>query len=166
VGTVTSRRGGDGSEPLVRTDSPDDLLLLLVRTTKALVDRLRAGSPEGPGAGELTVVHGVAVRYLLDRDGATTVELARYLRVTKQSASEVVALLEHHGLVRRAPHPRDGRARLLLITDEGRRRVEDGHRRWQEVEDEWAAIVGREELDVVRGVLSAYLAATDPALSS
>ncbi len=45
----------------------------------------------------MTPVHGLAARYLVGRDDVTTVELARYLGITKQSTSEVVALLEKTG---------------------------------------------------------------------
>jgi len=73
--------------------------------------------------------------------------------------SEVVSALEREGLVHRAPHPSDGRARVLLLTDVGRRRLEAGRTRWTELEEEWAALVGTERLTVVRDCLEAYLAA-------
>ncbi len=141
----------------------EELLTLLIRTVKALVDRLRASAPPRTGgAPETTVVHALAAHYLDGRKDATTADLARYLRITKQSASEVVGLLEQHGIVTRAPHPRDGRARVLLITEEGRAKMADGRRRWHLVEDEWAGLVGHERLDVMRQALRAYLAATEP----
>lgn len=140
----------------------EDLVLLLVRTGKAVVDRLRAEHPD-PSSGPLTVVHGLAAHYLRGRDDVTTVELARHLGITKQSASEVVAALEHEGMVRRAPHPTDGRARVLLLTKQGLAKLADARRRRKRIEDEWIAIVGEEQLDVVRHALTAYLdAATSP----
>jgi DNA-binding MarR family transcriptional regulator len=81
--------------------------------------------------------------------------------VTKQSTSEVVATLEREGFVRRAPHPSDGRARVLLLTDEGRRRLEAGTRHWRELEQEWCELVGPEQLAVVREALEAYLLADE-----
>jgi DNA-binding MarR family transcriptional regulator len=140
--------GGDASD--------DELPILLVRTAKAMVDRLRAERPDG-GSSSMTVVHGLAARYLVDRDDVTTVELARHLGITKQSASEVVGVLERAGTVRRAPHPSDGRARVLLLTDQGAAKLAEGRRRWNELEDEWADLVGRAQLDVVREALTAYL---------
>jgi DNA-binding MarR family transcriptional regulator len=132
---------------------------LIVRTAKALVDRLRA---EGLGGAEspLTVVHGLAARYLEGRDDVTSAELAHYLGITKQSTSEVVAALERAGFVRRAPHPSDGRARVLLLTDEGTVKLAYGRERWKCLEDEWAELVGRDRLDVTRSVLEAYLNAS------
>ena len=138
----------------------DELVILVVRTAKALVDRLRSERPDGASS-PMTVVHGLAARYLRGRDDVTAVELARYLRITKQSTSEVVALLEQAGIVRRAPHPRDGRARVVLLTDEGAARLAEGRARWQRIEDEWADLVGRESLDVMRQALHAYLEADD-----
>ena len=132
--------------------------MLVVRTAKALVDRLRSEHPDADSS-PLTVVHGLAARYLIGRDDVTTVELARYLGITKQSTSEVVSALERAGTVRRAPHPSDGRARVLLLTAEGRAKLDAGRGRWQAVEQEWAELVGRDRLDVVRAALESYLAA-------
>ena len=134
--------------------------MLVVRVAKALVERVRAEHPDGASS-PLTVVHGLAARYLVGRTNVTTVELARYLGITKQSTSEVVALLEGAGIVRRAPHPSDGRARILLLTDEGAAKLSEGRCRWEEIEDEWAELVGRDSLDAMRTALEAYLAAHD-----
>jgi len=135
-------------------------MVLLIRTAKALVDRMRdEKAADGDHSTPMTVVHGLAARYLLDRDDVTNVELAHYLGVTKQSTSEVVATLEREGLVHRAPHPSDGRARVLLLTDEGRRRLAVGRARWHELEEEWAALVGPERLSAVREAFEAYLEA-------
>jgi DNA-binding MarR family transcriptional regulator len=148
---------GAGQAPTGDT-AEDEVVILVIRAAKALVDRMRAEHPDRTSS-PMTVVHGLAARYLLGRDDVTTVELARYLGITKQSTSEVVTALEETGNVRRAPHPSDGRARVLLLTDEGRMRLEAGRLRWKRVEDEWTELVGRERLDVVREVLAAYLAA-------
>jgi DNA-binding MarR family transcriptional regulator len=138
--------------------SDDELVILVVRAAKAFVDRLRAQKP-GAESSPMTVVHGLAARYLIGRDDVTAGELARYLRITKQSASEVVALLEQAGIVRRAPHPRDGRARVVLLTEEGKAKLADGRRRWQALEAEWAELVGPDALVTVRAALETYLAA-------
>jgi DNA-binding MarR family transcriptional regulator len=144
---------------------PDDLVILVIRAAKAIVDRLRSENPDGP-ASPLTPVHGLAAHYLLSHENVTTAELARHLRITKQSASEVVALLEQTGTVVRAPHPSDGRARVVLLTDEGRRKLESGRVRWQRIEDEWRDLVGARELAVVRDALEQYLAMTGQAIAT
>ena len=47
-------------------------------------------------------------------------ELARALGCDPSNASLVSAKLEHDGLVERRPHPSDGRARVLALTENGR----------------------------------------------
>lgn len=45
--------------------------------------------------------------------------LTEYLRVSRQSLDGVLKRLERDGHVRRTPHPDDGRARLVCLTDGG-----------------------------------------------
>lgn len=47
-------------------------------------------------------------------------DLTEYLIVSRQSLDGVLKRLEREGHVRRIPHPDDGRARLILLTDQGR----------------------------------------------
>ncbi len=159
--TAASRSSSSAGPPSadVPADMPgDELVVLVIRAAKAIVDGLRAARPAGSSS-PMTVVHGLAARYLRGRDDVTTVDLARHLGITKQSASEVVSLLERTGTVRRAPHPSDGRARVILLTEEGNARLEVGRERWNRIEDGWAELVGREKLDVMRDVLEEILAA-------
>jgi DNA-binding MarR family transcriptional regulator len=138
----------------------DALVVLIIRTAKALVEQLRAARGAGE-ASATTVIHGLAVHYIRKYEAVTTSDLARYLKVTKQSASEIVGVLEAEGMIRRAPHPTDRRARVLLLTDQGRARLEVGRERWHDIEHEWASLVGRDRLDVVRDVLEQYLASVE-----
>jgi DNA-binding MarR family transcriptional regulator len=161
----TDNFGSVTPPPATGEETADELLLLVVLTAKAFVERLRAERPEGAPS-SMTIVHGLAARYLMGRDDVTTVELAHHLGITKQSTSEVVAALERAGLVRRVPHPSDGRARVLVLTDKGAAKLADGRRRWTRLEDEWADLVGRERLDVVREALEAYLKADRVARST
>jgi DNA-binding MarR family transcriptional regulator len=48
-------------------------------------------------------------------------DLARQLRISKQGAAQIVDDMERRSLVARRPDPDDGRARLVHLTDEGRR---------------------------------------------
>ena len=61
-----------------------------------------------------------AVLGRLDRTGAmTTADLARAEMVKPQSMGSFLAELEQEGLVRRDPHPTDGRQILFSLTDAG-----------------------------------------------
>lgn len=53
-------------------------------------------------------------------DGISFNDLTEYLIVSRQSLDGVLKRLEREGHVRRIPHPDDGRARLVLLTDQGR----------------------------------------------
>jgi DNA-binding MarR family transcriptional regulator len=51
-------------------------------------------------------------------------DLAAYLGVGKATISRQVKVLEELGLIGREPEPLDRRAQLLVLTDEGRRRLD------------------------------------------
>lgn len=146
VADVTSSPSSDG----------DELVVLLVRAAKLVIEQLRERRDPTSGP-EIGVVHGLAAHHLLGRDDVTTSALARHLGVTKQSAAEIVAGLEEAGLVRRAPHPSDGRARVLLLTATGRNRLARRRRDWDAVEREWAGLVGPDAVGTMRHALTVYL---------
>ncbi|WP_084714058.1 MarR family winged helix-turn-helix transcriptional regulator [Streptacidiphilus rugosus] len=81
-----------------------------------LVRRTRAAS----GESELTPSQrSVAARLL--RDGpTTTADLARAELVRPQSMRMTVSALEERGLIRRTPHPTDGRQVLVELSEAGR----------------------------------------------
>ncbi|HEV3357558.1 MAG TPA: MarR family transcriptional regulator [Pseudonocardiaceae bacterium] len=84
---------------------------------KLLAQRLRAQARPG----DLSWSQESVVS-LLDRQGALTVtELAKVEGVRSQSMGSTVASLEALGLVRREPHPTDGRQSLISLTDQGNR---------------------------------------------
>src|SRR5215218_5939141 len=76
-----------GDVPSVDVDG--ELPLLIALAVKAMVAQV--SEKAGPTTSGLTIVHGIAVRYLERHVEVTTAELATHLRVTKQSASEIVA---------------------------------------------------------------------------
>lgn len=144
-----------GSQP--RSDLDEELPLLLVRAAKAMVADAVAQleRPDSP----FTVVHAIAMRFVDDHEAPTTVALAEHLRVTKQSAGELVAALEKGGYLERRPHPADRRARVLVLTDEGRAGLERSRARWAGITAGWEAVAGAEDLAAVRRALTAYLEA-------
>ena len=63
----------------------------------------------------------------LARSGPRTIrELSAALGQAFMTVSDHVAKLEAAGEVERIDHPTDGRSRLVVLTEEGRRRVEQG----------------------------------------
>lgn len=72
----------------------------------------------------------------LDRHGALTPrELASREQVQPPSMTKVLAALEERGMVEVAPHPQDGRQKLVAVTDAAHDMLEADRR----VRDEWLA---------------------------
>src|SRR5471032_2167640 len=87
----------------------------LMQSVGILVRRVRSqGSPEGPSWSQ------AAAMGRLERSGPmTTADLARAEMVKPQSMGSLLAELEQDGLVRREPHPTDGRQILFSLTPAG-----------------------------------------------
>ncbi|HYO13604.1 MAG TPA: MarR family transcriptional regulator [Thermoanaerobaculia bacterium] len=69
---------------------------------------------------DISVTQCYALEALAGRGGLTLNELAAHLYLDKSTASRVVDALERKGYVERSPHPRDGRAVLLVATEAGK----------------------------------------------
>lgn len=63
----------------------------------------------------------VLLGLLAEKDGVTQQELARRAHSDPNTVRAMLVLLEGRGLVARAAHPGDGRARLVTLTADGRR---------------------------------------------
>jgi DNA-binding MarR family transcriptional regulator len=85
------------------------------RWNELLAERFAAaGYPEvRPSYGSLLVP-------LFEQDGLRMGELAQRARLSKQTMTTMVRLLERDGLVRRRPDPTDGRAMLVQLTAKSR----------------------------------------------
>src|SRR6202035_2372217 len=75
-------------------------------------------------------------------DGSRLTDLADQAQMTKQSAGVMVGQLERLRYVRRLPDPTDGRARLIVIEERGRRAVEVAAAALDEILAEWKAYLG------------------------
>jgi DNA-binding MarR family transcriptional regulator len=73
----------------------------------------------------------------IDPDGTRLTDLAARADMTHQSMGELVATMERRGWAERRPDPRDGRARLICLTAEGRALTRRGLHHIKEIEAEW-----------------------------
>ena len=98
----------------------DDLGFLLAKATQRwnelLQERFRAA-----GWGEVRPSYGSILVPLFEQDGLRMGELARRARLSKQTMTTMVRLLERDGLVGRRADPSDGRASLVFLTERARR---------------------------------------------
>ncbi|MGV9454277.1 MarR family winged helix-turn-helix transcriptional regulator [Streptomyces sp. NPDC003635] len=100
------------------------------------------------GFEEVRPAHGFAFARLAQGD-ATVTDLAAHLGVTKQAASQLVDELVRRGYVERRPHPRDARARLIVLTERGWACTRAAEEAAAEVVEEWSALVGDGEMRAV-----------------
>ncbi|KUL32678.1 MarR family winged helix-turn-helix transcriptional regulator [Actinoplanes awajinensis] len=129
-----------------------DLPVLLLGAASTLVDGIDAGV-RARGFTDIRPAHGYAFVRLAP-DGATIVELAEHLGVTKQAASQMADELVRKGYVERRPHPADARARLLTLTDRGWACTRAADEAAEQVLRPWADSLGPEQLATVRTALS------------
>ena len=72
------------------------------------------------GYPEVRPSYGSLLVPLFEQDGLRMSELATRARLSKQTMTTMVRLLERDGLVRREPDPGDGRATLVYLTARSR----------------------------------------------
>src|SRR5438477_8789686 len=70
------------------------------------------------------------------REGAIQQELGSAMGIDRSTMVSLIDDLEAAGLAKRRPHPRDRRAREVVITPKGRRLLEQTRRMARQVEDE------------------------------
>ncbi|OZM76257.1 MarR family winged helix-turn-helix transcriptional regulator [Pseudonocardia sp. MH-G8] len=95
-------------------------------------------------------------------DGMRLTDLADQAQLTKQSAGVLVDQLERLGYVRRVPDPTDGRARLIVIEQRGRRAAELAIATSAEILSEWKAYLGTRNFTLLHQILDQLREITDP----
>ena len=95
-------------------------------------------------------------------DGSRLTELADQAQMSKQSAGVLVDQLERLGYVRRVLDPTDGRARLIVIEERGRRVAEVAMATSNEILSEWTAFLGTRNFTLLHQILDQLREITDP----
>jgi DNA-binding MarR family transcriptional regulator len=91
--------------------------------------------------------------------GISVSELAELARVRKQSMTQAVEALERAGYVERRPNPLDRRSRLVFLTERGASVPPVTHAAAERVEQQWAELIGPQELQALRTDLLRLLTA-------
>ncbi len=86
-------------------------------------------------------------------DGIQIGELADLALVRKQTMAQAVDELERAGYVERRPDPSDRRAKLVFLTEKGKRVSPVSRAAAKRVEDRWAKLIGRAEIEHLRSAL-------------
>jgi len=111
------------------------VLMAFRRTGRLMVEELTARL-EADGYEGVNPAHH-AFFECIDPEGTRLTDLAARADMTHQSMGELVAAMERRGWAERRPDPRDGRARLICLTAEGRELTRRGLHHIKEIEAEW-----------------------------
>lgn len=93
----------------------------------------------------------------LDTTGTRLTTLAERLAITKQAVGSLVADLEASGYIARAVDAHDRRAVLVTYTEAGWRFLQDAYWVKREIEAEYMALLGEQEIGTLRSLLRALL---------
>jgi len=86
-------------------------------------------------------------------EGISVSGLAALARVRKQTMAQAVEELERMGYVQRRPNPRDGRSRLVFLTERGAAVKPVTHATAARIEADWARLTSPQELEELRASL-------------
>ena len=96
-------------------------VLQAIRAFTDAMDRMHGGLK---GDMDMNATDLAALRMLIMREGrgesVSPHQLAEHLRISSASTTKLLDRLSASGHVERQPHPRDRRARIVLLTDESR----------------------------------------------
>src|ERR1700682_750375 len=90
---------------------------------------------------------------LVDSDGMRLGELAERAQMTKQLVNYMVTSIEELGYVERMPDPKDGRAKIVRLTERGYQASQVGSKIIQSIEQEWAVKLGTRDMQELRSLL-------------
>jgi MarR family transcriptional regulator for hemolysin len=143
--------------PEVKKHELGQVLMLTLRDFQQRLDR----DLEASGFPGIRYRHR-AVFMHLDLHGASrSVDLAAAAGIRPQSMMKIVHELEELGLVTRRPDPSDSRAKLIEFTAQGEQLIEQLTRSTEQVWDQYAALLGKDELRQVTTALGSLLALSE-----
>lgn len=108
------------------------------------------------GFEDIRPVHGFMFKCITP-NGATGIELAEYLGITKQAVSKMVDYLENKGYVIRKTHPTDKRGKIIVLTERGWLVVKAKEKILTEIEKRWIEKIGTERLQMLKKDLTKFV---------
>lgn len=92
-------------------------------------------------------------------DGTRSTEIAKSRRITKQAAQEQVQRLIRRGYLQMRPDPKDGRARLVVLTDRGEAMMRDLVAIKRSLDEQVKGVLGADRMDDLKAALAKVQAA-------
>lgn len=137
----------------VRTDRARALLEQVFELTA----RLSEGMEREVAAQGLTTARAELLWRLHATGPQTQRKLSEALRCTPRNVTGLVDALEAAQLVRREPHPSDGRATLVTLTDAGDRTLADWAGRYEHLAERLFAGLAADDLERLEATLTTIL---------
>lgn len=128
---------------VVYQESGGDLAFLLMGAFRTLVEDVHT-QLSADGFADARPVHGFTLQAL--GAGATAVELAERLGVTKQAVAKTISRLEEGGYIVRTTDAADSRRKLIAPTERGHAILAASARAFDEALDRWRAAAGTAEV--------------------
>ncbi len=129
-----------------------NLTRLLLERYRWFDDALRSHL-EQEGITGLTTAESMVFPYL-DAEGIRQADLARRLGITRQSTQTLVRGLEKKRLIELVDDPTDGRSKLVMLTNEGRRTIPVALSIFEKLESALADRIGSDEVTHLRATLT------------
>ncbi|PFH88462.1 MarR family transcriptional regulator [Bacillus sp. AFS088145] len=101
------------------------------------------------GFADIRPIHGYLFKRLTP-NGATGIELAEYLGITKQAVSKMIDYLEKSDYVMRKNHPTDKRGKIIVLTERGWLVVQGKEKILAEIEQGWIETIGTERMQMLK----------------
>lgn len=115
---------------------------------RRLRDKLLAGGYVGLKLSFHTVMSNIVF------SGTRLVDIAEINGMSKQAIGQIANEVEELGYIRRIPDPHDGRAKNLVFTELGERLIQDSIAMVEEVEAEFAQMIGEEKIQQLESLLA------------
>jgi DNA-binding MarR family transcriptional regulator len=120
---------------------------------QATVARIDEGL-QARGFTDLRPAHFVVFQHI-HSEGSRITELAEQAQITKQSMGALINYVEACGYVERVPDPKDGRAKIVHLTERGWALDSAAREIMRQTETEWAEKLGEERLAELKQTLKA-----------
>lgn len=133
---------------------------LLVRLTRQFRQDLAAPRADH-GYGDIRDPH-LQIFGNIGTGGVRLTELAARAQLSLAATSELVNDLAALGYLARSPDPQDGRAKLIDLTDRGRRLLADAGDRVADIEARWSKLVSADDFAHMCATMQRLLDALDP----
>ncbi len=136
---------------------------LLGNLLRLFRSQLAERGEDSPGVEGIRPAH-LQVFGVIKADGSRLTDLAGWADMSLSAMAELVDSLEQLGYVERRPDPRDGRAKLVCLTDSGWHAMNEGRRLIAQIEASWSDALGKDRFTTLCAEMQALIDLLDPTI--